>query len=1024
MASKTPAGKTGSVQAANSLPAVETELPYAIIEHAANNSVLYPIDASDGTTATLTLPANATDVMFYMAVKGQDEPRFEPVSVENGVNVVGIPPQWISYCIGHTVLIKYTANAGGRALESLTLELEIQQIREEDLFVSRPVFTHAKEEWNTWYLRMQEFSGDEIVAINAWPMIQPGQRLFVVVAGNQHVAPYRFTWVAKNHVVQEHEARPEHVFRFKLSRGWLSRLDDYSAITAHLGVIWDTTEPVYPEPGDPILENPLPVNAEDFHLRTTSLLRVDPALDLKPPHLRESTQYNDEWCLNPENTQEGGEIIIQGLDTYKGDEVRFYVSGPAYAKKLLGDFTVEQNGEMPFVKLPACVVACFFNKQMTLSYDLAAGGPAQSSQARVISVLTPEFQRPLIEEANQDRMLCLDNFPGDAKVIAPLGGYGECASHCWMWIDAEYADGSAYRFDILDGEIVTQAWKSDGVRADIPRAALEKIGDCSTFELRVKTGFCEASELKNAHEFPPARFTIYQEPLAPRAPTVREAQGGILVPWNAREGVHVEAVYEGCQPSHQHTAQWCLDGADSCWPLPLQKGASGPVTFLASREQMINSFRKTALISYTVINACKQMVSETLALQVGEPLMQRRPRPVVKQATGDVLDLRTFPGKDAQVIVKSTDVDVDLAWWFFVEGHVGVMTLEGTAQDGSPITVPIMARPLESGDRDGLSCLIPHSELEKLKDDTYITINFSHFIGPLGSVEIKFQALRLLFINPVSLPVPSVPEAENGELNFLRLCCEKDAHLVAAPWDKIATDNRISLICTGTAIGGGPHSVVLLPERDVAPLEVLEGLNIAITNAQFFAFANDSVITLRLSVRFANDTLRPFEPVALELIKSRQIVERFDGQPDKLLKPGESLRLSTMTITMVQLATNARGGIHTFANVGEFMSGPAFGFCIDTAGFITPTQITRFAFDVPCACLRFAYVHLDGQATVRFYGESGVPIETRIVDSAKGGRHQWVEFKAGKGELLASFEVEVGEHGYLDNFTMCSPVNA
>lgn len=745
MASKIPAKKTSSVQAEKALPAVETELPYAIIEHAANNSLLYPIDASDGTTATLTLPANATNVMFHMAVKDQDQPSFEPISVENGVNVVDIPARWISYCIGHTVLIKYTANAAGRALESLTLELEIQQIREEHLVVSRPVFTHAKEEWSTWYLRMQEFTGDEIVAIKAWPMIQPGQRLFVVVAGNQHVAPYRFAWVAKDHVVQEHEAHPDHVFRFTLSRGWLSRLDDYSAITAHLGVIWDTTAPVYPEPGDPLLENPLPVNAEDFHLRTTSLLQVDPALDLNAPHLRESAQYNGEWCLNPENTRQGGEVVIQGLDTYKGDEVRFYVSGPGYAKKPLGDFTVEQDGEMPLVKLPACVVACFFNKQMTLSYDLAVSGTVQPSPVRLINVLTPEFERPLIEEANPDRSLCLDNFSGDANVIAPLGAYGQCASHCWMWIDAEHADGSAYRLDILVGKVVTDAWKSDGVRADIPRVALERIGDCSRFELHVKASFCEASELEDALEFPPATFTIYQQPLTPRAPTVREAQGGVLVAWNGRDGVHVEAVYEGYQPSYQHTAQWCLDGEDSCWPLPLQESPSRPVTFLASREQVINSFRKTALISYTVINACKQMVSETLELQVGEPIMERRPRPVVKQATGNVLDLRTFPGKDAEVIVKSTDADVDLAWWFFIEGHFAIMTLEGTAQDGSSITIPIMARPLESGDRDGLSCLIPHSELEKLASHTQVTINFSHFIGPnpVGSVEITFQPLTL-----------------------------------------------------------------------------------------------------------------------------------------------------------------------------------------------------------------------------------------------------------------------------------------
>ena len=199
MVKKTLSEKPISAQASGVLQATEAELPYAVIQYATNNSVLYPIDAIDGTTATLTLPANATHVTFYLAIKDQEEPAFEPVSVANGLDVVDIPANWISYCIGHTVLIKYTANAGGRALESLTLELKVQQIREEHLVVSRPVFAHSKEEEpNTWRLKMQSFTGDETVHIKAWPMIYVGQRLFVTVAGNQmsrRIASDGWRWI-------------------------------------------------------------------------------------------------------------------------------------------------------------------------------------------------------------------------------------------------------------------------------------------------------------------------------------------------------------------------------------------------------------------------------------------------------------------------------------------------------------------------------------------------------------------------------------------------------------------------------------------------------------------------------------------------------------------------------------------------------------------------------------------------------------------------------------------------------------
>ncbi|MBD8777954.1 hypothetical protein IFR12_03225 [Pseudomonas fluorescens] len=745
MASKTPAGKTGSVQAANSLPVVETELPYAIIEHAANNSVLYPIDARDGTTATLTLPANATDVMFYMAVKGQDEPSFEPVSVENGVNVVGIPPQWISYCIGHTVLIKYTANAGGRALESLTLELEIQQIREEDLFVSRPVFTHAKEEWNTWYLRMQEFSGDEIVAINAWPMIQPGQRLFVVVAGNQHVAPYRFTWVAKNHVVQEHEARPEHVFRFKLSRGWLSRLDDYSAITAHLGVIWDTTEPVYPEPGDPILENPLPVNAEDFHLRTTSLLQVDPAQDLNPPHLRESVELPPgQWQLNPVNTVNGGHAIVSYAGMFENDHVCAYASGPDFGPVALGCKDVSEGQIKLSFDVAPHIIAALFNKKMVLNYSVQFNHyQPQSSPDRTVQVLAPQLTLPCIEEATVG-IVDLNTFSGDATAVVPVWDYAEEGECCWMWLSGTREDGSDYRFDIVPGKPLTPEWLAKGVDESIPRDRLKELADCTGFELHFAASFDGKCNRETAIEFPMQVFAISQENLVLKPPTVTEAVGSELTVWNGRNGVHVEVNYVGNHPNHSIQANWYRpDG--SCWLLESQPGSTtGPVIFSVPREAVIESIGTTVKINFTVTSDCKQQTSDDLNLHISVPV--RLPTPVVKQATppatqNGILDLRTFNG----------DADGTLEpWWFILAGQNVWAWGEGTADaDGAPLTFPVgtAGRVTEGEVTAGLNKLLKRSDLEKLRDktDLLITFNVTPDIGGQVSNAIEFPKLHLKF---------------------------------------------------------------------------------------------------------------------------------------------------------------------------------------------------------------------------------------------------------------------------------------
>lgn len=748
---------------ARKISASETSSPLEAVEVAApvisseQNSTIDPSRMKDS-YLSVDPRMDPTDIVFKFRAKHtltneiEDRLVLEDVVDSSGnleVRKTPLPLTYLTKTMGYTLVVWYEGTVNGKPAVSLDTEVGVNFYSAEEAIKFAPKF-HKEKLFNgtPTYDMKDDQGGVTLIDILLPYLAQVGDKLYCTVVTKQFSGHPAFYNVADGYALTPDDIR-KGALSLPVDRGWLSRQPPlYESMTNQCAYITSGLPAEPPAPVDrPDEETRLPSNALQIQYRRTVAFIGVQDLGLQAPHLRQSVELDDQWWLNPTNTEDGGDVYAC-MTTFKDDQVCFYVNSPGSGKKPLGCVTIEADGQLACVKLPACTVACFFDKQMTLSYTVAFGEGVQPSPSKVINVLKPEFGSALIEEANQDRMLCLDNFPGDANVIAPLGAYSECASRCWMWIDAKHADGSDYRFDILVGAVVTDAWKKDGVRADIPRAALEKIGDCSKFELQVKTSFCKASELKDAFEFPPAIFTIYQQPLTPRAPTVREAQGGVLVPWNGREGGHVEAVYDGFLPSHQHTAQWCLEGEDNCWSLPLQNNTSAPVTFFASREQVITSFRKTALITYTVINACKQMVSETLELQVGEPLMQRRPRPVVKQATNGVLDLRTFSGKDAEVIVKSTDADVDLAWWFFMVGHFGIMTLEGTAEDGSSITLPIMARLLESGDRDGLSCLIPRADLEKLKRNTSITINFSHFIGsdPAASVEIDFQPLTLNFI--------------------------------------------------------------------------------------------------------------------------------------------------------------------------------------------------------------------------------------------------------------------------------------
>ncbi|MGH8448151.1 hypothetical protein, partial [Pseudomonas sp.] len=161
-----------------------------------------------------------------------------------------------------------------------------------------------------------------------------------------------------------------------------------------------------------------------------------------------------------------------------------------------------------------------------------------------------------------------------------------------------------------------------------------------------------------------------------------------------------------------------------------------------------------------------------------------------------------------------------------------------------------------------------------------------------------------------------------------------------------------------------------------------------------------------------------FPILSLKVRTCEKLHENFDGQPNRFITEGQSISTSTMRITMVQQGLSP-GGIFNYGTVPDYMSGPAIVMCYNQNGFSVPPQILALTFHTPCICLRFAYVHLDGTTTLRFYDQADNVLEKRVLDSALGGRHQWVEFKSTRSRPLVKMTVETGDHCYMDNFDMC-----
>ncbi|MGY2275183.1 MULTISPECIES: hypothetical protein [Pseudomonas] len=738
---KTSPAQVMSAAPAASIKAITAELPFAIIQYATNNSLLYPLDAAQGTTATLTLPAGSIQVIVHFAIKGQSCATFAPIHVASG-NVADIPWQWISTCIGHTVLIWYEAVVGGKREESLVLELEIQDVREGDLRESMPEFVHAELEWGTRWLNMFKFRGDETIRVRAWPMIRAGSRLFIVVAGNEQNVPPLFKWVAFDHVVTEEEAHEGHVFEFELLRAWLARLDDYSSCTCHLGVIWDGCEPDAPVSN----VNPLPRNAQDFHQRSTVLLRVDPTPDLLAPGIREAVDCGAAgWLINPTNTVSGAHLVIAYDGMAPGDVVCPHLSGSPGAGSPPFPCHTVQPGETSLVFLvPPSAISANFGKPVTASYTVSFNGLGPwSSPAFTATVLEPtEFPKPYIEEVTAG-VLDLHTFNGDATAIVPIWDYAAVGQCVWVWITGTLEDGSTYLFYILMDKPLTAGWLANGVDAPISRAELQRLEDCSDFELHVAVSFDGKCDLKKVSSFDVQTFTIEQENLVLDAPDVLEAVGNQLTIYNARDGMTVRVAYTGISGKHQIQLNVKRADGTSIPILPLPGDSNrGYVDFPIDRTEAIHASGKTLTINYTVTSACKIQTSKDLDLDVSEPV--RLTTPEVAQATppatqGGILDLRTF-GADADIGVPD--------WWFMLTGQRGWLKCSGKLWNGSIYTFKVMdAELITNADvTNGLSRVLKRLELDNYETGTELTFVFELTVD--GDVDenkaITFPALKLI----------------------------------------------------------------------------------------------------------------------------------------------------------------------------------------------------------------------------------------------------------------------------------------
>ncbi|WP_138762451.1 hypothetical protein [Pseudomonas lactis] len=688
------------------------------------------------------------DITIKFSIKEAPEIRLNDVvdsSGQPGAREILIPQKYLTMSMGYTLVVWYEGTVSGKPAVSLTKEVGVTFYSAEQSKALAPRLKDEHIYQNTPTYDMHDHQGDEIVEIPIPPLAQVGDKIYCSVVIEQFSGKPVFYIVAYGDALTLKDIASGKKLEFEIPRGWLARQKPlYESITCQAAWITSGEEPQPPaEVENPDEETRLPRNALQIQHRRTAAFIGDQGLEnLQPPHLRQSAFFDDKWCLNPELTKNGGDVDAPQLDTYAGDQVCFYVSGPGYGSKLLGCVEIKNDGDPASVKLPRCVIACFFNKSMTLSYTVQFPnlmGPEPQSPERVVDVLKPRLSMSEIAEATHGK-INLNIFSEDATAFVHLGDYATCSAYCWMWVTGEHEDGSDYRFDILTGAPVTEEWQAKGVEVLVSRHKLQQLADCSDFTLCFAVSFCEGSDRSEAIEAPPASFHVIQEYLVLPAPEVDKAEGDELEPWNAQDGVDVVVSYQ--RMSDRQTIKLCWkDDEGNYWPVAPQKGnATGTVSFHIPVDAVIAAIGTMVEIRYTVTTSCGTTTSESLPLKVLVP--HRLPTPVVRQATpvatqDGVLNLSTFAG--------NADIDIE-KWWFILLQQKGRMHAEGTRQNGSPYVFDVYLKKPVTDTSVGLSDIVRRSDLAVLKNNSALTFTFFARPNPRSDqgVEVEFPSLRLI----------------------------------------------------------------------------------------------------------------------------------------------------------------------------------------------------------------------------------------------------------------------------------------
>lgn len=572
--------------------------------------------------------------------------------------------------------------------------------------------------------------------------------------------------------------------------------------------------------------------------------------------------------------------------------------------------TANEAGNVVYIPVMGEHIALLENGKVDVSYRVSNDAwhvlDVRVSEHLLVNVgqHVAELPAPIIVEA-PDGVLDPEVNPGDVTLRVNYLGTVAGDRLTWYWL-GHPLEGSG-----SDWLPITTTIAGEPVDFTIPRSLVEpNINDEVRVLYTLKRGATGKFQYSATLDLVIGKL-IGELP----APTVLEASAGVLDPIDALTGATVQVSYASMEAQDNVTMAW-LGSPGPGTPADQEKpgNASGQVDFTVPATVVGANIGRDISVFYRVKRYIAEKQSDLTLLQVlpfGNP-ERDLPHPAITQADSQTLtlNLATFTGNGTATVAK---------WPFILEGQRVWLRLEGeTGSSGMHSITLLDSAVLTSAQASaGLSLSIPRTELEKLGQDTRVTVICNVAFDGVASESAAVQFPRTVYtfklhhdwVSPQIVSVrDSKGEVANGGTTFDTAVSISGTSTIDAELEILDGTTRLASVRANATGAWSTNLSALTPKNYSFTARALDGSGLISPPRRLEVLANvtpviNQVLDSRGPVTNGGTTVDTSVTVS-GLASADQQIELFDNRVSKGTARTDGSGVWSLTVTGLTVASH------------------------------------------------------------------------------------------------------------------------